>query len=114
MQFAEALNLFPVPRHSTSYNSVNYLRDSSDRVLNVADCIILFCIQNLRLLEISFNLYAASNWLTYENCLCFVDLLSLIVSKEEIDISLLTRLIRDGYSSLIESMMQFVLSFSVY
>ena len=35
---------------------------------------------------------------------CFVDLLSLVISKKEIDISLLTVLAMVGYSSLFESM----------
>ena len=35
--------------------------------------------------------------------LCFVDLLSLVISKNEIDISLLTVLAMVGYSSLFES-----------
>jgi len=46
----------------------------------------------------------AASQITLSECVCFVDLLSLVISKKEIDISLLTVLAMVGYSSLFESM----------
>jgi len=48
--------------------------------------------------------YGLPSLVDFESCvLCFVDLLSLVLSKKEIDVSLLTVLAMAGYSSLFES-----------
>ena len=55
----------------------------------------------------TFELYQSTSQIDLTVvCLCFVDFLSFVISKTEIDTSLLTVLAMAGYSTLFESMIQ--------